>query len=55
MIENTQANGQTEEPLFSRGVLRSVVNLLPKSELVICTAVRVTAKGDPCDTMEHKK
>jgi len=55
MIENTQGNGQTEEPLFSRGVLRSVVNLFPKSEFVICTAVRVTAKGDPCDTVEHKK
>jgi hypothetical protein len=33
--------------------LSSVVDLLPKGEVIVCTAVEVAAKGDACDSVEH--
>jgi hypothetical protein len=50
--EEEQANRNAEEELFARGVLISVVNLLPHIQIVIST--RVEFKRHPPYVMEHE-
>lgn len=55
MEVDVQANGNAEEPLLGRGVLGAVVDLLPKSEVVVCAAMKVTAERDSSYAVEHDK
>lgn len=52
--DDIQSNREAQEPLFGGGVLRTFVYLLPESELVVSTAVEVTAKWDTGHAMKHE-
>lgn len=50
--DKEQHNGDTEKELLGRGILVTVVDLLPHVEVVIGT--RVEVKGDTADIVEHE-
>jgi hypothetical protein len=52
--KDIQADGKTKEPFFGRSILGAVVYLFPESEVVVCAAVKVAAKGDASDAVEHE-
>src|SRR5712671_6533862 len=52
--ENAQADGNGEEPLSRRRVLRTAVNLFPERKVVVCATVQFASERDACYPMEHE-
>lgn len=49
-----ESNREAQEPLFGGSILCTFVYLFPESELVVSTAVEVTAKWDTGHAMKHE-